>query len=56
MDRIVTAIKKVCAFIQIARSTLSSYAKIVRVVVRERLWRLPQRELRSAAGRARRTS
>jgi hypothetical protein len=54
MGRIVTTIKKICAFIGIALSTLSSYAKIVRIVIRERLWWLPQRELRSAAGSTRR--
>jgi hypothetical protein len=46
MNRIAT--KKAWAFIVILASTLLSYAKIVGVVLSERLWRLPQRRLRTA--------
>jgi hypothetical protein len=49
MDPVVTFVKKTRASVQLVLSTLSSYAKIVRVVVRERLWRMPQRELRAVA-------
>jgi hypothetical protein len=55
MDRIITSTKKLWAFIAILLSTLLSYARIVRVVVRERLWRVPQRELRPSAGLQRTT-
>jgi len=56
MDSIITSTKKICAFIAIVMSTLSSYAKIVRVVVHERLWRIPRRELRPCAGLPRRVA
>ncbi len=50
MESIITLTKKVCAFIQLVLSTLSTYAKIVRVVAREKLWRVPRRELRPVEG------
>jgi len=46
MDRFVTAKKKVWAVVALVLSTLSSYAKIVGVVVCEQLWRIPQRRVR----------
>jgi len=36
------------AFIVLFASTLLSYAKIVGLVLSQRLWRLPQRQLRTA--------
>ena len=46
MNRIAT--EKTWAFIELLASTLLSYAKIVGVVLSERLWRIPQRQLRTA--------
>jgi hypothetical protein len=46
MNRIAT--KRTWAFIVLLASTLLSYAKIVGVVLSERLWRIPQRQLRMA--------
>jgi len=46
MNRIAT--KKAWAFIALLASTLLSYAKIVGVVLSERLWRIPPRQLRTA--------
>ena len=46
MNRIAT--NRTWAFIVLLASTLLSYAKIVGVVLSERLWRLPQRQLRTA--------
>jgi hypothetical protein len=48
MDRIATATKKAWAIVMLLASTLLSYAKIVGVVVSERLWRIPPRHLRTA--------
>jgi hypothetical protein len=48
MDRIITAKKRVWALVALTLSTLSSYAKIVGVVVCEQLWRIPRRQLRTA--------
>jgi hypothetical protein len=49
MASINTSAKGILAFLVLGLSTLSSYAKIIRIVFRERLWRLPVRELRRAA-------
>ena len=48
MNRIVTANKRIWALIVLLASTLLSYAKILGIVVSERLWRIPQRQLRIA--------
>jgi hypothetical protein len=40
--------KKAFALIVLVASTLLSYARIVGVVISERLWRIPQRQLRIA--------
>jgi hypothetical protein len=48
MNRIATVNKRTLALIVLFASTLLSYAKIVWVVLSERLWRLPQRQLRTA--------
>jgi hypothetical protein len=48
MNRIATTNKRTLAFIVLFASTLLSYAKIVGVVLSQRLWRLPQRQLRTA--------
>jgi hypothetical protein len=45
MNRIAT--KKTRAFILLLASTLLSYARIVWVVLSERLWHIPQRHLRT---------
>jgi hypothetical protein len=43
-----TAHKKAFALVVLVTSTLLSYAKLVGVVLAERLWRIPQRQLRTA--------
>jgi hypothetical protein len=47
MDRTITTSKKIWALAALTLSTLSSYAKIVGVVVCERLWRIPRRQRRT---------
>jgi len=42
-----TANKRTWALIVLLASTLLSYARIVWVVLSERLWRIPQRQLRT---------
>jgi hypothetical protein len=48
MNRIATTHRRTWALIVLLASTLLSYAKIARVVLSERLWRIPRRQLRSA--------
>jgi hypothetical protein len=52
MDRIAIANKKTWALLTLVAATLLSYWKIVGVVLSERLWRIPQRQLRTAGNLA----
>jgi hypothetical protein len=46
MNRIATTNRRTWALIALLASTLLSYAKIAGVVLSERLWRIPRRQLR----------
>jgi hypothetical protein len=48
MNRIIIAEERILATVALVLSTLSSYFKLAGLVVRERLWRIPQRQLRTA--------
>jgi hypothetical protein len=52
MNRIITAKKRLSATVALVLSTLSSYFKLVGVVVCERLWQIPERQLRSTGALA----
>jgi len=47
MSRFITATRRIRATVVILVATVASYARIVGVVVAERLWRMPPRRLRS---------
>jgi hypothetical protein len=49
MNRIATTNRKVWAVMALIGSTLLSYAKLFGVVVSERLWQIPQRQLRTTS-------
>jgi hypothetical protein len=48
MSRFTTATRRARATVALFTATLASYAKIVGIVISERLWRMPPRRRRSA--------